>query len=456
MEGRKKKLNLEGLETSRWNSAVFLLLCVIPVFSTIAYGSVDAWAMGILALAAALLVCLWAADAWKTKELRFSSSRLQLPVIGLIVIGLIQLLPVWNSGISPELLGIPAAQSLSMDPYATRFFVIRLIALFVFFATALAFIDSRERLKKVALTIIIFGALMAFFAILQRLASPEAIYGLRTTPQAIPFGSFVNQHHFAAFMEMTAGVTLGLLFGDAVAKDRKMLLGIAAGLMGIAVAFTSSRGGFISLVATAGFVVLIQFFIKKSGTRKPQNPRQKLFLIGGAAVVIILIFVSTLFLGGGDDLLRATGLQQNQVDVTSGRLHFWSVAWQIFAAHPLFGAGYDAFGVAFSRYDTWTGLYRVEQAHNDYLQTLADAGIAGFACIAAFIFMFFRNSLAVIRDSANRFGRDAAIGALAGCFGIFIHSFFDFPLRTMSNAFFFLLLAVIAVAGFDLHKRSRE
>ena len=47
---------------------------------------------------------------------------------------------------------------------------------------------------------------MAFFGILQRLAHPEGIYGFRETPQAIPFGPFVNQHHFAAFMEMTSGV----------------------------------------------------------------------------------------------------------------------------------------------------------------------------------------------------------------------------------------------------------
>ena len=101
-------------------------------------------------------------------------------------------------------------------------------------------------------------------------------------------------------------------------------------------------------------------------------------------------------------------------------------------------------------------MYRVEQAHNDYLQILADAGIAGFGCTAAFIFLFFRKSVSVIRNSANRFGRDAAIGALAGCVGIMVHSFFDFPLRTTSNAFFFLLLVVIAVAGFDLHRRAKK
>jgi hypothetical protein len=43
---------------------------------------------------------------------------------------------------------------------------------------------------------------MAFYGILQHLANLEAIYNLRLPNQATPFASFVNKHHFAAFMEM--------------------------------------------------------------------------------------------------------------------------------------------------------------------------------------------------------------------------------------------------------------
>ena len=453
---RRSENTIENSEgKSRWNSAIFILLCMIPALSVIVYGAVDAWAMSLLALAAALIVMLWAADAWTSGDLRFSTSSIQLPLIGLILIGLIQLLPFWSSGISPDLISVPAAGTLSMDPYATRFFVIRLIILFVFFAAASAYIDTAGRIRKIVIAIIIFGGVMAFVAILLRLASPDAIYGLRPTPQAISFGSFVNQHHFAAFMELTAGLTLGLLLGGSVKKDRKMLLGIAAFLMVIAVVFTSSRGGLISLIAVITFVVPVQYFIRKNEViTDERDSRSRLLMAGGAVAAILIILGMTFFLGGGDSLLRASGLAQNQADVTSGRLHFWSVAWRIFLANPVLGAGYDAFGVAFSRYDTWNGTFRIEQAHNDYLQILADAGIAGFGCVAAFVFLFFRKSLGVIRNSKNVFGRDAAIGALAGCSGILIHSFFDFPLRTTSNAFFFLLLAVIAVAGFEMKQRK--
>ena len=131
-------------------------------------------------------------------------------------------------------------------------------------------------------------------------------------------------------------------------------------------------------------------------------------------------------------------------DVSSGRIHFWTTALKIFMDHPIFGAGYDAFGVAFTRYDTWNGVFRIEQAHNDYLQTLADAGIAGFVCVAAFIFWLFKKGFGVIAEATDLFRSSSSVGALAGCFGILIHSFFECPLRTPVNAFLFLILAAIA------------
>jgi hypothetical protein len=37
-----------------------------------------------------------------------------------------------------------------------------------------------------------------------------------------------------------------------------------------------------------------------------------------------------------------------------------------------------------------------------------------------------------------------ATGALAGCFAVLIHSFFDFTLHTTANALLFLVLAALA------------
>jgi len=445
---------------TRLSRTIYVLLCVIPIFATIAYGATETWAFGIISILTGLTAVLWLADAGLNREFRFDTNLLQLPVIGLIAIGLIQLLPVRSHAELDGALSVPAAAALSINPYATRLAVVQLIIFLVFFAAAYAYLNNAPRLRKIVTVVIVFGAGMAFFGILQRLASPDGIYGWRPTPQAIPFASFVNQHHFAAFMEMTIGLTLALLVGRGTEKDKRLLLVIAVVLMGIAILLTGSRGGVLSLLGVIGFVLLTNFLRKSdSGEELSKEDRRARFrrslgLVGGVFGLLVVLAGAVLLLGGDAPLSRGIGLT-TQADVSSGRLHFWSVGWQIFTAHPIIGAGLDAFGTAFSQYDTWNGNFRVEQAHNEYLQILADAGILGLLCIAAFIFLLFRQGLQRIGAEHSHFRRSVAVGALAGCFGILIHSFFDFPLRTPANAFFFLLFVVFATASIHFSKRSK-
>jgi O-antigen ligase len=214
-------------------------------------------------------------------------------------------------------------------------------------------------------------------------------------------------------------------------------------------------------MAVVAFVTLAHLFTGKKGLRnvlahqEAEGIRTKFIVAIGGVSLIFVILGTVLFLGGDEALLRGVGLGDVQSDISSGRTHFWPIALQIFYSHPIIGAGLDAFGVGFTKFDTWNGTLRVERAHNEYLQTLADAGIAGFICVAAYIYFLFKRGLTTITNAEHGFKRDAAIGALAGCFGILIHSFFDFPLRTPSNAFFFLLLSAIATVSVTSNNRRK-
>lgn len=445
---------------SRLDKAVFFMLFVIMVFTTIAYGAVDAWALGVISLLTALIACMWVGDSLLKKEFRVNTGSLQLPLLALLLLGVIQLLPLGSSGAPAGVLSGPASNSLSFDPYATRFFLIQLVACILFFGAVLVFLDHRKRFRKMVFFIIIFVAIMAFFGTLQRIASPDAIYGLRSSSGAITFGTFINQHHFAALMEMASALTLALLFGGAVKKDRRILLAVAAVMMGIAMIFTGSRGGLLSYLAVIGFIFAAGAFAgKKSSSSESDEEegliRNKWMLAGAAVALIVTIFGLVFLLGGDQSLLRVVGVG-TEGDFSTGRTHFWSVALKIFWNNPIIGTGLDAFGNAYPLYDTWNGTYRVERAHNEYLQMLADGGIIGFACVAAFIFLLFRAAIGVIRSTTDTFRKYAAIGALAGCFGVMVHSFFDFPLRTPANAFFFLVLAALATVTIYYPSRRRR
>ncbi|MFN3330485.1 MAG: O-antigen ligase family protein, partial [Pyrinomonadaceae bacterium] len=380
----------KSYKASIFESAIFSLICLILFFAPIAYGAVDSWALGIIAILIFLICLLWIFRAWKTKEFIFNNSPLQLPILGLILIGLIQLLPLRSNNLS-EAISVPAVNSLSLDPHATKLAVVLLAIYLIFFSSTLTFVRDEKRVRKLFVLIIAFGALFAFVGILQQLTDRQTIFGLRIVKDAMPFGTFVNRHHFAAFMVMLNGLALGLIYNWTVTRDKKLLLWIAVALMSIALAMTGSRGAWLSFIGSVIFLLTISSTVQKNTALATQiseseNIPKKIKLATGFLILLFVVFATTIFLGKDEFLARGIGLT-SQEDISSGRFHFWSVALQIFKDYPILGTGLDSYATVFPQYDTWSGKFRVERVHNDYLQILADAGLLGFLCIGAFIYL---------------------------------------------------------------------
>jgi O-antigen ligase len=253
-------------------------------------------------------------------------------------------------------------------------------------------------------------------------------------------------------MELAIAIPLGLIFTGAVDKEKRFIYLFAAGLMAVALIMTSSRGGIISLVAEILFLAAIAGFRRHRRNHDHEKSRA-----GSAAVraalalaLIVAVFVGVVLLGGEDALNRFVGTV-NAEDPTTGRAHFWSVTVDIIKDHPIIGTGLGAFGVVYTRYDSRNGLLRLEQAHNDYLQVLSDGGVVGALLALFFAVVLFKKGFAN-RESRDPFRRGVAIGALAGCFAVLVHSFFDFTLHTTSNALLFLVLAGLATTDTRVEK----
>ncbi|MBK9529951.1 MAG: O-antigen ligase family protein [Acidobacteria bacterium] len=138
-------------------------------------------------------------------------------------------------------------------------------------------------------------------------------------------------------------------------------------------------------------------------------------------------------------------------DITSNRSQIWSVTVKVIGEYMPLGAGLGAFTQAYAKLDTSSGFERVDQAHNDYLQVLADAGIVGLVIGALFLFWFFRESRRNVRID-NKFRRGIAVGAFAGCFGILVHSAFDFVLHiTAVSVMFLAVLSILVATGRKYH-----
>ena len=422
----------------------FLIICLAIILSALAYGTVHAWSLATFFIGSIVLLVLWVVDSWNLGAVRISRNVLQIPLLGLLALGLIQLLPLRT----PETvagIALPLVRSLSFDPYATRFIVIEVVALLIYFAAILVFVDTPKRLRLLVRTITIFGFFLAIFGLTQSFTSPTRVYWIRELPQSQAFGPFINRHHFAGYMELTIALPLGLVFSNSVEREKKFIYLFAAGLMAVALVMTNSRGGIISLVAELLFLVSLMGIRrrhrKKHAEKKPRI-KSAAMKAGLALALVLAVFGGVVLLGGEEALIRVVG-SVNTDDPTTGRAHFWGVTVDIIKNHPIIGTGLGAFGVVYTGYDSRSGLYRLEQAHNDYLQVLSDGGIVGAVLGLVFLVALFRMGFAR-RESRDDFRRGVATGALAGCFAVLVHSFFDFTLHTTANTLLFLLLAALA------------
>jgi O-antigen ligase len=418
----------------------FLTISVMIILTTLFFGTVHDWALATFAASAAGLVCLWCLDGLTLRSVQINRNALQLPLLGLIGLGLFQLLPL-RSSLDDAGVGLSLTRALTLDRYATQLVLVQLGALFIYFAAVLIFTDSPRRLRTLTRTIIIFGFVLAMFGLTQSLTSDGTrVYWFRQLTQSTAFGPFINRHHFAGYMELTMALPLGLLFSGSLETHKRPLYAFAALLMAVSLILTNSRGGMISLVAEVLFVIVVAG--PGLGAARPTLMRGLLLRGAAALSFAVILLVGAVAVGGPGVFNRLLGTV-NAADPTTGRAHFWSVTLDVIKQHPLIGSGLGSFGVIYTRYDSRNGLYRLEQAHNDYLQVLADAGIIGGLLGLAFLIILFKKGFAR-RGTDDKFRRGVATGALAGCFAVLVHSAFDFTLHTTSNALLFLVLAAMA------------
>ena len=415
------------------NRLIFFVLCAAIVLTTLAYGTVHPPLVGLFWISAALIAVLWTIDALLGGKLRFSPNLLQIPLLAAALFGMLQIIPL-------------GANAISLNPYETRLATWHFAALLIYFAALLCFVDTPRRMRFLVNLITIFGFAFALFAILQNLLDPTRIYGVYERAGALPFGSFVNKHNAAAYLEMCAALPLGLLFSNAVEREKRLLYVTAAALIGIALVMSGSRGGLVSFLA-----MLIFLAVTSGETRTTRG----LFIKIGLAAALVAAIVGGTILIGGDSALTRVAESANSSDPTSSRVQIWTTTLEIIKHYPVFGTGWAAFPVAYPQFDPMNGSERVEQAHNDYLQILADAGIVGAIIGAFFVFQLFRAGFRQI-ESSNSFRRAVAVGALAGCFAVLVHSIFDFVLHTTAVSLLFLALAVLAAINLESAARGKR
>jgi O-antigen ligase len=420
------------------------------VFTALALGTVEAWSVALFELIGIVLLLLWAAKALVEKRFDISVPPAALPLGGLVLLGLAQSIAITRSG--------GGISSLSMDVESTRGAVTVIFFLFVCFLIAANFFTSRERLRLMANFLIVFGLVLAVFALIQHFTWEGRLFWVRPTSSAGAGtgGPFVNRNHFAGYMEMLIPLPIALALCRAVRGEARLFYGFAAVIMGIAQVASLSRAGIVSLAAGLLFLAVVS---ARRNRDAPQRAGRFSFMFSPAAVnllIVAAIIVGIFWVGADFDIIKRISSESVATTAASDRKAIWSDTLTMFSANPLLGVGLGAYETVYPVYGRGDGSALIQFAHNDYLQALADGGIVAAALAVWFVIAVFRDFARGVR-LRDPWLRRLTLGAGAGVFAILVHSLFDFNLQLPSNALLFLVLsAIVATAVVIEEERARS
>ena len=405
------------------------------VFTTLALGTVEAWSVAIFELMVVVLMLLWTAKAILEKRLEIKVPPAALPLGALVFVALAQSIAITaESG---------QTSSLSMDVEATRGAAPMVFFLFISLLIAANFFDNHDRLRLLANFLIIFGLLLAVFAIIQHFTWEGKMFWLRPMKSAGAGtgGPFVNRNHFAGYMEMLIPIPVALAMSRSSRGESRLFWGFAAAIMSLGEAASLSRGGVVSLTAGVLFLLIMNRRRRSSPTQRPVS---RLSFRPEYLVLLLLVSIvaGVFWIGADFDILKRITNDQFMSTSVTDRRAVWGDTLTMFRANPILGVGIGAFETVYPIYGRGDGSLVVQFAHNDYLQILSDSGAVGGAIALWFIFVIAR-SIRQIPKNADPFLRAFGMGGAAGIFALLVHSLFDFNLQIPSNALLFLTLSAI-------------
>ena len=417
----------------------------MALFTPFAFAGAEPWAFSVMQIGIVLSGILW---------LLFSKepiclTRLSRPVLFLfgflIILGLVQ-------SFSPQTL----LDTVPLYPVTLmRLYTLETISFIVTYLTLSLLINqqfpSQNAIKPVIGWMVFCAVAVAICAV--SFVKGEYIYYFTGMHGGI--GPFLNRNHLGMFLALGALSALGMVFFNQTKPENHHLhreqryrfyveqvcWSIVCIGLSLAVVFTRSRGGMMSLLGGIFcFAFLMTGFLPEKRTKK----------IVGLICTFALLAGTVYWIATHIELINefAYRVQDTSVEI---RLMLYESAQRLLSDFPLWGIGLGAMPVALPAYFEYSLPQYVEHLHNDWLELVLGVGYVGLIpvmlallCLVVLIFM-----------RMHRLPKHKLAFFCASCsvlFAMSLGSMVDFHFFIPANAFvFFVFLGILCAPTYDKH-----
>jgi O-antigen ligase len=440
------------------------LVLFLVLFSAWPFGSVHAFFQWILFGTVACLLGCWAARLILKGRARWTPCPIALGLAGLCLLALLQGLPLparWVQILSPETAALheflrpvseETAAPLSLTPGETRRRLLQLIAVLAVFVVVRNNLRSPGCLRRLAWLCAANGVLLTLLGLGQMASSsPHTVFWTFPTLGQV-FGPFICRNHFAYYLNLCLGLTVGLLLGTSyfVAESRQyrteglfpwrelfqdarvLWLVSALAIMLTGLFACLSRGGVLGL-AVGGLLGLVLLLARSGVTR------------WGAGVLVFGLTALLLAWLGHDRVSARWEKLFEDNSQSEARATVWARVLPLTARFPLFGTGLGSFGLiepSMRRPGDPANLLH-DHAHNDYLELWIEGGASQLLLAGLVLFLVLRQGIrAFFRHGTTDTAR-LALGGLVGCTAVIVHSFVDFGLHVPAVTLLFAVVAAL-------------
>ncbi len=466
-------------------------LALLLIFAPLPFGSVRDESIFLLEFTICLLLGIWLCHELVLGRFTLLKTGLHWPIFMLLAYLILTLVPLPSSilGIlSPETLRLHEQASetlssyglvpssmfrISLTPFDTDGEILKISVYIAFFFLSVHALRHRRGFVAIYVLLIAYGALMAVFGLVQNTWSNGKIYWRFESGGGSPFGPFVNHNHFAGYLELTLGLSLGMFVAEVQRHreanripgisgyfawiwdkqgGRSWLLLIASFLILAGLAGSLSRGGVLSVVSSAS-VFTIAALLPSRSAEVPAGAGSPLRKRVWVPVALILIVGLIAVLA---QTPRAKSRWQGLYDdAAQYRLDVWRDNLGAIQDFPVTGAGLGSFRSLYPRYKSGSFHSETTHAENEYVQWTVETGFTGllFACIVvlAFIYRVFSR----LKTRKNVYFRSLTLGALFSLVCLSIHNLIDFNMHIPSNALTFAAVAALCLISVNHHQGRR-